>query len=196
MKIDKRNKKSKKRLFITLLTLVLVIFALLFFYIFVYRGSIFGWSPYGLAKNSKINYGNPSDEQKTAGTNIKLGNNTSNSAKNDNDQVVQSKPSSDKKLAATVTIVGSNQNANGDLNIRAVADVIEPNSTCILKIYKSNQEVYSEAVATSPQPSYSACSGFTVLDGLLGDKPSSIKIVVSYAGSLYEGNASKELSIK
>ena len=202
MKINKRKRIPKTKRSIILATLVLlVVFGLLFAYLYLSKGALFGWSPHGSASDSKINYNEASDEQKVVGTDIKRNNNSTNnstnSAKNDSDKSTQpSTTPADRKQTTSVTIVSASQDITGNLNLRAIIDTIEPGSTCTLKIYNNNQEVYVETVDTSPQPSYSACIGFNVPKDQLGNRPANISFTVSYVGKSYEGDATKEMSIK
>ena len=170
MKSFTKNKKTKNRLKIFIITVLsILIVALLSLFTLEITGLLNFNTPKAATNTSSesdINYNAPTDEQKQAGDDIKK----------QNDQ-----PTTNNDLGVLITSIVT----NGD-NIRVrntISGAITNNGICTISINNSsNSKSYEATAQTFAMTSYSTCQGFDIPKSELGTGEWQIKLSATIDG--------------
>lgn len=159
MKIKKKSGINIKRNILVVVSVLLIASAFLV-YTYSSSGSLFGWHPFGTAKDKNaVNYDKPTDEQKQAGDTIK----EQSVGKTDtttSDDPSSPEPQANGKSTVDVTITAKNKNGSL-LQIRSLIGTISSSGTCTLTLSKGSA-VITKTAGIQPQASESTCKGFDV----------------------------------
>lgn len=163
MKINKKIGSSKKKLIILGVSAVVLVIALLFFYLYKSQGSLFGWAPFKKTSSS-INYEAPTDDQKKTGTATKENSiNTEDSSKpnssgSDQPPAPVSQPNGKSKVDIAITTADQ---YGSTLRVRSDISTVTSSGTCTLTLTKSSQTV-TKTAGVQALPSSTTCQGFDV----------------------------------
>ncbi len=189
MKLNKNKSQilSKRATLLTLVTLGLILISLFIFF-WVYKGSVFGWSPL-YSKTDSIDYTAPTDEQKNANSNLKdniVSGDTGESKNTASDKPAQPTPADTEGGKSKVgVVISAAEQLDSVVQIRAFVESIVNTGNCTVKITNtSTGRTFSTTAGVQPQSSFSSCRGFNIDVNNVG--PGQWKIEVKYENdSLY-----------
>lgn len=185
---NKKNIINKKTLLLTGITILVIVLAVGGYYIFVAKGTIFGWSPLKqtTSKGSSIDYGSPTKDQMESGNTIKSG--------QGNDRPPTPTPiSGSDKSNVEVSITAANQNGSV-VQVRAFISAVENSGTCTLTMTKSGSNSVKRTADIQPSASISTCKGFDVPTSELSTGTWHIKI--AYDSTSLTGSTEKDITIQ
>lgn len=191
MKIQSK-KISKTPLILVVIAVVLLVASILS-YVYIFNGSIFGWSNHYTTSNDTpaTNLDMPTDEQIKAGNDIKKGN--LNESKNNKGTPSGSVgQSGDNKESVEVTITAANQNS-GTLQIRTQISKVVNTGQCTIRLTKSGKTVTKTADIQS-LASTSTCKGFDIPVSELS--AGSWNAILTYESATLSGTASTIIAIQ
>jgi hypothetical protein len=189
------KQKSHKKIIITAATLtVLAFFAA---YIFILKGTFFGWSPINNSAVTSVDYNSPTDEQTKSGNDIKDTNSTASNAGSNPNNVGSDRPVApiikpgESKGTVTVTISAANQN-DGVLQIRTLISAIASNGTCTLTLTKENATI-TRTTDVQSLPSSSTCKGFDIPESELTPGVWTAKLL--FENETIKGEATRSITV-
>jgi hypothetical protein len=186
MKIIKNKRFPNKIIVAVSVILVLIISTLT--YVYVFKGSLFGWSAYKVKTSDKNSIDNSpaTSEQQDAGTRAKSG------SKSDTPPEPTTIPGSDKKSVQMI-ITAANQNGS-ILQIRALISAVVNTGTCTLTLTKASQPTITQTANTQALSSTSTCQGFDVQTSELS--VGTWHILVEYVSDTLIGSTTKDIVIE
>lgn len=194
----KSKKISKKTSLIIVAALAVVLIALAC-YVFLFKGSLFGWSPYSTDASTGINHGTdykaPTNAQIKEGDQIKSNslNDKSKTGSSGSDQPPAPTPTSNGKSSVGVTITATNQ-TNDAFQIRTLISALDDGGTCTLTISKSGHTTVIQTAGVQNLSSTSTCKGFDV--PLANLAQGDWNVTISYSSSTLAGSVSKTVSVQ
>jgi len=151
--------KRIKKWPIVILVVVVCIFVISTLYIFVYRGTIIGWSPYMMDSDSLIN------EQNTNGSQIKqqsLQNTEKGTGQSGSDQPPSPKPQPNAKSIVDVIFTAANQ-SDSTVQIRVLISTVDSGGSCVLTLTsRSSGSVVTKQSSVQALSTTSTCQGFNI----------------------------------
>lgn len=196
MQSIRRSSRAKKLLLVALA--VIIVAALLFVYLYVIKGTLFGWSPVASHTAASSSQGNnpPTEDQIKSGATIKqqsLDQATNPKGSSGSDTPPSPVPGNNGKSVVGVTITAANQN-NGTVQIRALIAAVDTGGTCTLTLSQAGHQTVTKTAGTQNLSSTSTCQGFDIPVSELSTGTWSIAI--AYSSSTLTGNASGSITVK
>lgn len=182
--------KSKKIILISLAVATILALSAVT-YVYAFNGSIFGWNNKARTVND-VDYGNATDEQTKAGSEIKENSQSDDPNKVGSDKPLEPESSSSGK--STVPIVISAANQNGSVaQIRTLISATVGDGSCTLTLTQGAKSVTKSAEIQS-LPSSATCKGFDVpVSELSAGK---WQITVTYENSTIKSSANSSIAIQ
>lgn len=163
MKIKKQKQSISKKILPAALIVALLVVGT-GTYLYAFKGSLFGWSPFvNQKKTSKIDYNPPTEEQKKTGQEIKSQSVASDSSKPgtvSNDNPPTPTTQSNGKSTVDVTITAANQNGV-TFQLRTLIGAVTSSGTCTLIMSKGATTV-TKTASVQALARGSTCQGFDI----------------------------------
>lgn len=185
------KKAIKKPIIITVAAIALIAMALCM-YVYLFNGTIFGWSNKSVAKVNDVNYSNPTKEQSDAGKQIEQNNSSDDPNQVGSDRAPQPSSADGNKANTPVTITASGQNGN-IVQIRTLISAITNTGTCTLTLTKQGQTI-TKTSAVQSMPSSATCQGFDVPVNELN--PGIWQIAITFNNDTMTGTANGSVSVQ
>lgn len=157
MKVLQKNKSHKKTIFIT--SAIVLLLLVLAWYLFIYRGSVFGWSvfPTATTNNDATSSQATTEAQQQNGQTIKSNSIQSGTSGSDQPTAPTTIPNSSKK-GIVVSITHANQSEPGaDLNVGVLIGTQVSSGTCTLTLTRSGQTTVTHTSDAQASSSTSYC---------------------------------------
>lgn len=182
--------KSKKIILISLaVATVLALSAVT--YVYAFNGSIFGWNNKTRTVND-VDYGNATDEQTKAGSEIKDNNQSDDPNKVGSDKPLDPKSNNSEKNTVPVAISAAGQNGSV-AQIRTLISATVNDGTCTLTLTQGTKSVTKTADIQS-LPSSATCKGFDIpVSELSAGK---WQVTVTYENSTIKSSASGSITVQ
>lgn len=189
-----QDKKNTKKIVLISLGTVITLALLTAGYLYVLKGTVFGWSPLPKEeKSDQVDYNKPSSEQVKAGQDIKKRSIDSKSGSSGSDQPSVPVPQSNGKSKVDISITAAEQ-VGSLLQIRTIISAVASSGTCTLTLEKSGQPTVTKTADIQNGPSTSTCKGFdiNVSEITVGEW----RVTIVYEGSTLTGTTNKVITVK
>lgn len=185
MKIKRKRSYKKSLIIVAAVGLVLIIGGIVT-YVLIKRNEAITSQ---VKPTNTVNYGNPTDEQKNAGTDTKQ-----QSLGKDNTTPTPAAPpaTTPTNSKQQVGVILSINQPSDTVQIRAVIQALD-GGTCNLQITRNGQTILTRSANVSPQTSYSTCQGFDVARSEIGVGDATV--IVNFESTTYKGSASQAVKV-
>jgi len=190
MKIQTPKKPWKKRIFIVLPLLLTTLIAAVFAYVYIFNGSILGWS----STDPSINLDKPTDDQIKSGVKIKNESlkKDKDSSTRTTDKTVAPQGTNGSKKAVDIVITAANQN-DGVLQVRGLIYDVVGDGLCTLTL-SHDEQLVTKTAEPQAQASVSSCKGFDIPVSELTSGTWQLTLV--YENETMKGSVSKTITIQ
>lgn len=188
------QKKSHKKLY-TITSVVFILLLGLFIYVYIFNGSVFGWTLHRNAnKSSSIDYSPATNEQKKAGDEVKS-NTVTNPTKpsgSNSDTPPDPVPQAGGKSIVDMSITAVNQNGS-IFQIRSLISTVTNTGTCTLVLTNGTKSV-TRTSSVQSQSATSTCQGFDIPTAELNS--GTWNIMLSFENSNLTGKTTKTITVE
>lgn len=189
-----QNKSNPKKIVLISLGAIIILALLAAGYLYVLKGTVFGWSPLPKEeKSDQIDYNKPSPEQLKAGQDTKKQSIDNKIGSGGSDQPPAPVPQSNGKSKVEVSITAAEQ-VGSLLQIRTIISAVASSGVCTLTLEKSGQPTVTKTADVQSGPSTSTCKGFDVNVGEI--TAGNWQATIVYESTTLTGSTSKTITVK